>query len=429
MTNRLPVLVAACLALLLALAPPRPAQAQDSQLEAALGSLYATCLFEGVQNNPFSQAAALSRASLGPGISNFIESSLASIPLTPPSLDAQYRDGEIVTVVTAFTPIFTESSATVGRGQFLVGSNVSYFNLSSIRGQDVEDLQFAFAQDNGGDLVTATMPFNLDATVFTLYGTYGITDRLDLGVALPVVRLGVENVETTFAVQGSDSGCGYDPGGAGPNCNGIGSPEISVPLNLTSPDLAESETFLNTVAVRAKYRFPSSLTVGSLAAVVDMRLPVGRNEDSLIGAANFGTRLSLIGEYGQFDAFKPYVNLGAQFWNGDNVNSLSVATGFTQRMASKLFFAFDLLGNFEIEDSAFLSGIDNELSPEATEIEEALAGSTIPSATRDHTLNAGLGLQLALSPSFHVYGSALFALLDRGLQSNIAPTGGVSLYF
>lgn len=416
-------------ALLLTFTALWPARAQDSQLEAALGDLYAICLFETVENNPFSQAAALSRLSLAPGISNFIESSLAAIPLTPPSLDAQYAGGEIVTVVTAFTPIFTESSATVGQGQVLVGSNVSYFNLSSIRGRDLDNLQFAFGQNGGGgDVVTATMPFNIDATVFTLYGTYGITDRLDLGVALPVVRLSTEVVETTFAVQGDQTGCAYDPGGAGPNCSGIGSAEISVPLDLFS-EVPETETFLNTVAVRAKYRFPSSLTVGSLAALVDMRLPVGRTEDNLLGAANFGTRVSLIGEYDQFDAFQPYINLGAQFWNGDNANSLSVATGFTQRLASKLFFAFDLLGNFEIEDSAFLSGIDDDLSPEATEVERALAGTTIPSATRDHALNAGLGLQLAISPSFHVYGSALFALLDQGLQSNIAPTGGVSLYF
>jgi hypothetical protein len=416
------------LALVLGLAACLPARAQDSQLEAALADLYALCLFETVANNPFSQAAALSRAALAPGISNFIESSLSAIPLTPPSLDAQYREGEIVTVVTAFTPIFTESSATVGQGQVLIGSNVSYFNLSTIRGEDLDNLQFAFAQNNGGDVVTATMPFDLDATVFTFYGTFGVTDRFDLGVALPVVRLGVKNVETTFAVQGGQTGCAYDPGGLGPNCSGVGSPEISVPLDLVQ-SLPTSETFLNTVAVRAKYRFPSSLTQGRLAALVDLRLPVGRTEDNVIGAGNFGARLSLIGEYHQLDTFKPYVNLGAQFWNGDTSNSLTVATGFTQRMASSLFFAFDLLGTYEIEDSPFLNGIDDELSPEATEIERALAGTTIPSAPRDHALNAGLGLQWALSPSFHAYASALFALLDQGLQSNIAPTGGVSLYF
>ena len=407
-----------------------PARAQNSELEAALGGLYATCLFDvpGVQNNPFSQAAALSRQSLAPGITNFIESSLAAIPLTPPSLDAQYADGEIVTVVTAFTPIFTESSATVGQGQFLVGSNVAYFNLSTIRGEDLDNLRFAFAQNGGGDRVVATMPFDMDATVFTLYGTYGITDRLDLGFALPVVRLGVENVGTTFEVQGDQTGCRYS-GEVGPNCQNIGGRQVEVPLDLINTDLPESETYLSTLAVRAKYRFPTRFTQGRLAAVVDMRLPLGRSEDSIIGEGNFGTRVSLIGEYAELDAFKPYVNLGAQFWNGDNANSLAFATGFTQRMASKLFFAFDLLGELEIEDSDFLSGIDNELGPDATDTELALAGSTIPAVPRDHTLTAGLGFQVAISPSFHLYGSALFALLNRGLQSNIAPTGGVSLYF
>ena len=62
--------------------------AQQSQLEAALGDLYGYCLFDGVEDNPFSQAASLARRALAPGISNFIEANLASIPLSPPNLEA-----------------------------------------------------------------------------------------------------------------------------------------------------------------------------------------------------------------------------------------------------------------------------------------------------------------------------------------------------
>jgi hypothetical protein len=404
-------------------------QAQESQLEAALGDLYAICLFEPVSNNPFSLAADLARQALAPGISNFIESNLASIPLTPPSLDAEYVDGRIATMVTGFTPIFTESSATVGQGQFLAGTNFSYFNLSKIRGENLSDLEFAFEQNGGGDLIAVTMPFDINASVFTLYGTYGITDRLDVGLAVPIVRLQIENVNTTFRVEGDHSGCRYaPPEEGGLNCQGIGGREVSPPLSAFQ-ELPGSETYLNTLAVRAKYRFPSSWTRGSMAAVVDMRIPVGRSDGNVLGSGNFGTRLMLIGEYDELDTFKPYVNFGAQFWNGDNSNSLKFAAGFSQRVASKVFFAFDLLGELQIEEPPFLFALDNEVSPDDPASDFSLAQSSIPALSRDHTMNAGIGLQVAFSPTFHAYGSALFALLNRGLQSAVVPTIGVAAYF
>lgn len=402
----------------------------QGRLEEAFASLYATCLFDAptVQDNPFSQAATLARETFAPGLSGFIESNLSAIPLTPPSLDAEYAEGEVVNVVTGFTPIYTESSATVGKGLFLAGSNVSYSDLSQIRGQDLADLQFAFEQNGGGDRVSVTMPFDIRATVLTLHATYGITNRFDVGVALPVVRLHVANVNTTFHVEGSNTGCRYPDGTVEVlNCEGRGSDTVSPPLYMFVGDQSESDTFLEAVALRAKYRFPVSATAGRLAAVLDVRIPT-RSERTLIGSGNFGTSLTFIGEYRRFGTFKPYVNMGARFWNGRNTNSLSVATGFNQQFASKLFFTFDLLGEVALESDPFLASIDSPLGDPAT-AGSVLTNSSIPSVARDHTLDAGLGLQFAITPGIHAYGSALFALVDRGLQSTVAPTAGLAAHF
>ena len=162
--------------------------------------MYTACLFG--EDSPFSQAVDLSRQSLAPGISNFIESTLASIPLSPPVLEAQFKDGEIVSSVTGFTPIYTESSATVGRGQFLVGTNYSFFDLTKLRGVDLNDLAFVFQQDGGGDQIAVTMPFDMNASVFTLFGTFGLSDRLDIGFALPFVQLDMKQQPATFRVIG-----------------------------------------------------------------------------------------------------------------------------------------------------------------------------------------------------------------------------------
>ena len=59
-------------------------------------------------------------------LGNFIEANLAAIPLTPPNLEAEYVDGRISTMVTGFTPIYTESSATVGEGPIWEGTQPRY---------------------------------------------------------------------------------------------------------------------------------------------------------------------------------------------------------------------------------------------------------------------------------------------------------------
>lgn len=413
--------------LLLLLIPLRqqPVQAQPL-LEQALADLYATCLFEPVEGNPFSDAATLARQTFAPGISGFIESNLAAIPLTPPSLKAEFTDEGIISVVTGFSPIYTESSGTVGQGLFFVGTNVSHFNLSKIRGEDLNALSFIFQQNGGGDRVVASMPWNINATVFTLHGTYGVSNRFDVGFALPIVRLAIDNVNTTFRVEGDNSGCRYSPEGL--NCEERGNRDVSPSLFNFAEDPSEQEIFLETLAIRTKYRFPLSINTVRLAAVMDIRLPL-RTSDNMLGSGNFGTRFTFISEYNQLSTFQPYINVGAQFWNGSSSNNFNVATGFNQQLASSLFFSFDLLGKIDLEPDPFLAPIGGALSPAGIEGGSALVDTTIPAVDRDHTLNAGLGFQFAFSSSFHAYGSVLFSLLDHGLQSTFVPTGGIAAHF
>lgn len=400
----------------------------SSKLEVALGNMYATCFFEPVSNNPFAEAVRQARESLAPGLSSFIESNLASIPLTPPSIDAEYQDGRIVTVVTGFTPIFTESSSTVGKGNIYAGSNFSYFNLTKIRGRNLSETFFAFQEDAANDIIGVNMPLDISASVLTFYGTYGITENLDIGVALPITFLSIKNENTQFLVQGDDTGCRYSSDGLSCNAqnpNPNGGREANVNLfipGVTGTDLPDSETYLSTIAVRAKYRFTLSAEAAKAAILLDLRVPTGRNENNVLGSGNFGARLVFIGDYAITSSFKPYLNLGAQYWDGNNTSNINFALGFNQRLASKLFFAFDLLGRLALEATPLLARIDDAPT-------FPVVASTIPALDRDHTLNAGLGLQLAITPSFHAYGSALFSLLDAGLQATVAPSIGASLYF
>ena len=84
---------------------------------------------------------------------------------------------------------------------------------------------------------------------------------------------------------------------------------------------------------------------------------------------------------------------------------------------------------FGVEFSQSVLGPIENPSAEDASTESVLTRSSIPAVKREHTLDAGVGLQWTLSPSVHAYGSALFALLDRGLQSTVAPTVGIAAHF
>lgn len=408
-----------------------PALAGDSKLETALGDLYGICLFEPVASNPFSGAALLSRSDLAPGVTGFIESNLASIPMTPPSVKSVFEDGRIVNVVTGFSPIFTENTATVGGGKLFFGGNYSYYDFSKIRGQSLADMSFVFAQDDGGDVVAVHMPLEVKAKIFTLYSTFGVTNQFDVGLAFPIVDMTVQANGTTFNVLGDDSGCRYGPLDCNPtNPQGSRStPDLT--LDAVSNGVEESDlnpTFLSTVAVRLKYRFPHIPNSGRVALVADLRMPV-RSEDSLLGPGEFGGFLTLVGEAQTRNGFTPYFNLGTHLWSGDSASSLSATAGFTQLFARNLSFSFDLIGDFDLESDPFLESIDNEVPVGSGATELAVAGSSIPSSDRDHRLDAALGFQYALTQDFQVYGSGLFSLLDRGLTASVIPMVGFAMHY
>ncbi|MEZ4654094.1 MAG: hypothetical protein R3E12_11050 [Candidatus Eisenbacteria bacterium] len=410
-----------------------PSARAGSPLQTALGDLYGICLFDKggtAQNNPFSNAAFLSRSSLAPGITGFIESNLSSIPLTPPSVKSVFDNGQIVNVVTGFSPIFTENSSTVGGGKIFVGGNFSYYDFSKLRGQDLGETSFVFADNNRQDVVTVTMPLDVKASVYTFYGTYGIANNLDLGVALPVVNMSIKADGTEFTVVGNQSNCGYGPTDCDPNT--VSSPQTP-PLSLYQVSAAVNEddlssTFLSTVALRMKYRFKAAPNSGRGAIVADFRLPV-RDSNGLLGKGDFGARVTFVGEAPSRGGFTPYVNLGAQLWDGDSSNSLNLAAGFSQLFAQNLSFSFDLLATIDVESDTFLEKIDDQVPLQNDATAVSLVTSSIPEVKREHELNTAIGFQYAVTQDFEAYGSALFSLLDHGLHANVVPTIGLSYHY
>src|SRR6185503_12233475 len=86
--------------------------------------------------------------------------------------------------------------------QASIGLTLQHLHFSSLDGRSLRDGSLVTTANQFAD---ETVPFdvdqltlNIDASIATLYGTYGLTDRLEIGFAVPTVtlRLGGSRVNT-----------------------------------------------------------------------------------------------------------------------------------------------------------------------------------------------------------------------------------------
>src|SRR5262245_55573212 len=133
-------------------------------------------------------------------ISRALLANLATLPVPTSSSGFVYRlNPELGTMERAtqsFGPFFVERALTAGKGQVSLGLTLQNQRFTTLDGRDLRD----------GSLVTTanqftdeSAPFDVDrlrlaigASVATLYGNVGVTDRVEVGFAVPMVSLVVD---------------------------------------------------------------------------------------------------------------------------------------------------------------------------------------------------------------------------------------------
>jgi hypothetical protein len=215
-------------------------------------------------------------------ISRALLANLATLPVATSSSGFLYRlNPELGTVERTtqnFGPFFIERALTAGKGQVSFGATFQHLRFTSLDGHDLR---------NGSLITTANQfvdesePFDvdrltldIDASVATLYGNVGVTDRLEVGIAAPMVALVVDGSRiNTYR----------------------GRTFTQATAHARSVGLAD-------LVLRTKFT-PYRENGTALAGAIDLRLPTGRNED-LLGAGSRSVRFSAIGslEDGRFSS-------------------------------------------------------------------------------------------------------------------------------
>lgn len=392
--------------------------------------------FIQVHGNHFIPAAVASNGSLISSLTNAIGANVAELPVSATSSGTTFRiqAGVPVPTSTSAGPIYAERAQTLGRGRVFVSASVSVFDFKTLRGADLNSIRLDFTHENvdfpgcdstfTGDCSLYGVPsfendiieldlgldINVRATTFVL--TYGVLDKLDIGVVLPFIRTSIRGQSEARIIPFEGPPVAHFFGGTTDN-----------PVLTASRVEEGSATGLGDIATRVKMAVAESER-SRVALLVDARLPTG-SEDDFLGSGHFAMRgLGIISS--QFGNFSPHANLGYLFRTGSGNNDAVLATvGFDHLMAPSVTLAADVVAEFQVGENRFPP-------PEPVVIEAPFDRTITPSSIpnrRDDLVNGALGFKFLTGSGVTIVANALWPLNRGGLRPDIAWTAALEYSF
>ena len=389
-----------------------------------------------IHGSHFIPAAVASNATVISFLTNSIGSNVANFPVSAASGGStfSFQGGVPVRTSTSTGPIFAERAQTLGRGRVLATATRSGIEFKTFRGVDLDGLKFTFTHANvdfpgcdaqfGGDCSKLGVPslenetidlnlalnVNLSVTSFLL--TYGITDRIDFGVVVPLI---------TTSLTGNSS-AQINPFGPPPAVHFFG----GTPTNpvLTATRFVEgSSTGLGDVIARVKINLHRGDPV-SIALLGDTRFPTG-SEDDLLGSGAFAERgLAIVSA--RFGSFSPHANVGyVHRGGGFETDAFLATTGFDHLLAPWATLAVDVISEFQVGNSPLT--LPTPVVIEAP-YRRVITPSTIPDR-RDDLINGSIGVKLTAVAGLTVIANTIWPLNRGGLRPDVIWTAGLEYNF
>lgn len=351
-----------------------------------------------------------------------IVTSLSNIPVSLGSGGAtiQFVQGLPVTTPVSTGPILGERAMPLGRQRLLTGVNLTGGQFTRFRGAALRDVRLNFVHQNVGnpglgdpafenDVITVIPDIHVSLLAFSGYALYGVTDFLDIGVVIPVVRA---------SLWGRSIGtieCGT------PCFHAFGTQAL--PRLQDTARVDASATGLGDMTIRLKLALPGSGR-WRVALLTEARLPTG-HEDDLLGAGKLGLRAQAIAS-ATWGVFTGHANAGYFGRGGTALSDAALATlGFDVLATRWLTVAADLAGQWQIGPEAFpLGGSAQFTAPTVREVKF----SNVPSS-RDNRYDGSVGFKITNNRGLTGLANAYIPLNDAGLRSPLIWTLGAQYDF
>jgi hypothetical protein len=402
-----------------------------------------------------------------------LASQITTFPLASSSGGFSYatqENGQPI-VTSTFGPLFAERAFTIGRRKLNFGYTFQATTYDSFEGESLEDngIRFIsqhndccpaagpnnppnttdFTPDFERDLLLSTLDSKIQTRTNAFFANYGVTNRFDVGVAIPIVSVDVESSVTgqilRTATVASPLTHSYD---------GLGADSKTV-------SESGSATGLGDILLRAKYNVYQTPTM-AFAGALDLRLPSG-DEDQLLGTGATQVQPFFIAS-GEFGRFSSHVNFGYTFSNGDtsedaadvddpvgsfgapaaNVDEdpldlsvpdeINYTFGVAVKAHSRVSVGFDVRGRtlrdvprFSAQDTTYLNRAAGTLPTTAFVATDELA---VEEAKGNLTQVLGVvGGKVRLADTLLLNVTLLFSMSDAGLKPKPTPVFGFDYVF
>ncbi len=384
-------------------------------------------------------------ASFGP-LNSSIATQLSLLPLVSPTSGFVYEfDRSLGVAVRSesqnFGSILTERGETIGRDKVLVGFAYQHFDFKTIDGLDLQNFgtvyhHVATTSAYGVDFVTSKNKINLTINQYTPFFTFGLTNRLDVSIAIPIVNVNliiVSDATIHRLALPFSSKTGLINGEA--HFFDINDTANSIRKTFTNSGTASG---IGDVVIRVKGTVWKGESA-ALALAADIRTPSG-DPRNLLGSGAIGFK-----PFAAFSFYKhrfaPHVNIGYER-NGDSVLAGDVATAVQKHLPNQFFYAvgtsiraskavtvaLDLLGQRVIDgqqvQTTTFSSRNSRDDPTVINFQDIRFAPSSFNIT-----NGAVGVKFSPVNKLLVTANVLFKLNDAGLRAKAVPLVGISYAF
>lgn len=324
---------------------------------------------------------------------------LATLPLATASSAFTYRFntslGTLDRLAQSFGPFLVDRAVTTGSRQTAIGVTYRYATFTSLDGRDLRNGTLVTTANRFRDEPTSfdveALTLRAAASTVTAFGNVGVTDWLDIGAAVPVVRfdLSGERVNTYRGAR------------------------------FVQARAAGTVTGLADIALRAKAQIIGA-GVSGLATGLEVRLPTG-DPDNLSGAGRSGFETSLIGSLGRgpFD-----IHVNAAVAAGGVSRQIEVAAAIAIAATPRLTVSAEILTQRVKELGEIAEVVERH--PLITGVDTIRLSSVGTNATR---ATGVAGVRWNLTRTWLVSAHLLIPAVHRGLRATPIPTVSVDYAF
>lgn len=324
---------------------------------------------------------------------------LATLPIASSSGGFVYRLNRNLGLVErasdSFGPFFTERALRNSAGQISVGMSFQQARFSSLQGADLREGTFptnaARRAGSGEPFSVDTLDLALESRTTTPFATYGVTDRLAVGLTMPISTVRFSGtrhrtVNSVTALQSSQSG---------------------------------SATGLGDTTVNARYLVTGTGRRGAMVGA-DVRFPTGRAEDLLGAGATTGRFLGI----GSWEEDQLAVHINGGFGLGGLSREVFWGAATTLSPTSRVTLVGEVTGRWLAE----LSRVSDVYQPHPLlpGVETMRWLSLEPGI---HTTFMVTGAKWNIGNTWLLNTNLLIRLTDAGLRARVTPAVSLDYAF